>query len=98
MELSAAAPPRLLLADLRTSGARHVYVDGGRLVSAFLRAGLLDRLILNRVPALLGAGIPLFSGLDGDIRLQHQSTRAYASGLLQSSYLINRAAEAAEQL
>ncbi|OQS37218.1 dihydrofolate reductase family protein [Chromobacterium haemolyticum] len=97
VELSAAAPPHLL-ADLRTSGARHVYVDGGRLVSAFLRAGLLDRLILNRVPALLGAGIPLFSGLDGDVRLQHQSTRAYASGLLQSSYLINRAAEAAEQL
>ncbi|NHR06595.1 dihydrofolate reductase [Chromobacterium haemolyticum] len=94
--LSAAELPRLLT-ELRASGARHVYVDGGRLVSAFLRAGLLDQLILNRVPVLLGAGIPLFSGLDDDIRLQHQSTRAYASGLLQSSYSINRAADAAEQ-
>ncbi len=92
-----AAEPAALLADLEASGARHVYVDGGKLVSSFLRAGLLDSLVLSRVPVLLGSGIPLFGVLDGDIRLQHQGTRTYVSGLLQSSYLINRAANAAVQ-
>lgn len=88
-----AASPQGLWADLAAEGARHVYVDGGRLVSAFLRAGLLDRLILNRVPVLLGGGIPLFGALDSDIALQHQTTQSYASGLVQSTYLIHRAAQ-----
>ena len=37
---------------------------------------------------LIGAGIPLFGELPGDIALEHVSTRQYASGLVQSEYEI----------
>jgi dihydrofolate reductase len=67
-------------------GWRRLYVDGGAVIRAFLAAGLVDRLILTRVPVLLGRGIPLFGPLDGDLRFRHVSTRAFASGLVQSEY------------
>jgi hypothetical protein len=37
---------------------------------------------------LIGAGIPLFGTLQRDIVLQHVGTRQYASGLVQSEYLV----------
>jgi len=81
-------PPTAVLAHLAEGGARRVYVDGGRTVQGFLRAGLIDELIITRVPVLLGAGIPLFGELERDIPLQHLATRSFANGLVQSHYRV----------
>lgn len=81
-----AGPPAEIAERLAARGVRHVYVDGGATVRAFLGAGLIDRLILTRIPILIGAGIPLFGPLDTDIRLRHAETRAYPGGLVQSAY------------
>jgi dihydrofolate reductase len=78
--------PAEIVARLAASGVEHVYVDGGITVQGFLRAGLIQRLIVTRVPVLIGAGIPLFGALPRDIRLRHIATRTYASGLVQSEY------------
>jgi dihydrofolate reductase len=78
--------PAAIAARLAASGARHVYLDGGITVQRFLRAGLVQRLVITRVPVLIGEGIPLFGSLPHDVRLRHVSTRAYASGLVQSEY------------
>jgi len=48
----------------------------------------VDRLIVTRVPVLIGRGIPLFAALSRDIALHHVATRTYASGLVQSEYLV----------
>ena len=69
-------------------GIRHIYVDGGITIQRFLQAGLIQRLIITRVPVLIGAGIPLFGALPHDITLTHVATRHYASGLVQSEYVI----------
>jgi dihydrofolate reductase len=79
-----------ILAQISSRGIRHVYVDGGITIQRFLRAGLLDRLIITRVPVLIGTGIPLFGPLVGDIALRHVATRQYATGLVQSEYEIAR--------
>jgi dihydrofolate reductase len=79
-------PPAVVAAQLAAGGARHVYVDGGITIQGFLRAGLVDRLIVTRVPVLIGEGIPLFGSLPRDVRLRHVATRQYASGLVQSEY------------
>jgi riboflavin-specific deaminase-like protein len=51
-----------LPALLAARGARRVFVEGGgRTVSAFLAAGLLDRLHLTIAPIILGSGIPAFT-------------------------------------
>jgi riboflavin biosynthesis pyrimidine reductase len=80
--------PDAIVLQLATRGIRHVYVDGGITIQRFLQAGLIQRLIITRVPVLIGAGIPLFGALPRDIALTHVATRQYASGLVQSEYVI----------
>jgi dihydrofolate reductase len=79
-------PPAEIVSNLAARGARHLYVDGGITIQRFLRAGLIDRLVITRVPVLIGDGIPLFGSLPQDIRLRHVATRSYPSGLVQSEY------------
>src|SRR5262245_61073962 len=79
-------PPEEIVARLGAQGARHLYVDGGNTIQGFLRAGLIQRLVITRVPVLIGDGIPLFGAVPGDIRLRHIMTRHYPSGLVQSEY------------
>ncbi len=75
---------------LKSEGIEHVYLDGGSTVRDFLAAGLVDSMILTRVPILLGNGISLFDGLSAEVSLSHIATRSYASGLVQSEYEVIR--------
>jgi dihydrofolate reductase len=79
-------PPPEIFNRLAASGAQHAYIDGGITVQQFLRAGLIQRLVITRVPVLIGQGIPLFGSLPQDVKLRHLSTQAYASGLVKSEY------------
>ena len=80
--------PVEIVERLAATGANNLYIDGGVTIQQFLNAGLIERLIITRVPVLIGEGIPLFGKLLKDIRLRHVATRQYASGLVQSEYLI----------
>jgi dihydrofolate reductase len=82
-------PPAEIASRLAASGSRHAYVDGGTTIQGFLRAGLIQRLIVTRVPVLIGQGIPLFGALPHDVRLRHVATRQFASGLVQSEYEVD---------
>jgi riboflavin biosynthesis pyrimidine reductase len=75
-----------IVSRLAARGIEHVYVDGGITIQGFLEAGLIQRLIITRVPVLIGTGIPLFGATTRDIALKHIATRQYASGLVQSEY------------
>lgn len=81
-------PPAEIVAQLAATGAQHLYVDGGITVQEFLRAGMVNRLVITRIPVLIGEGIPLFGSLPHDVRLRHVMTRHYPSGLVQSEYAI----------
>lgn len=83
-----AGPPAEIVSRLAASGAEHLYVDGGITIQEFLRAGLVQRLVITRVPVLIGEGVPLFGALPRDVRLRHVATRHYPSGLVQSEYQI----------
>jgi len=78
--------PAEIVSQLAARGIRHVYVDGGITIPRFLQDGLIQRLIVTRVPVLIGTGIPLFGRVPSDIVLRHVGTRQYASGLVQSEY------------
>jgi dihydrofolate reductase len=81
-----AGPPEQIIERLAHSGASHIYVDGGITIQQFLRAGLIQRLTITRVPVLIGEGIPLFGSLPHDVQLRHIATRHYPSGLVSSEY------------
>lgn len=88
-----AGPPAQIVAQLAAKGARHLYVDGGITVQDFLRAGLIQRIIITRVPVLIGDGIPLFGPLPHDVQLRHVQTRQFASGLVTSEYRVIQPAD-----
>jgi dihydrofolate reductase len=80
--------PAEIVAQLEARGFKHAYIDGGITIQRFLAAGLIDRLVITRVPVLIGAGIPLFGPVPSDIPLRHAATRCYKGGLVQSEYEI----------
>jgi dihydrofolate reductase len=82
--------PAEIVSRLAASGANHLYVDGGITIQRFLRAGLIERLIVTRVPVLIGDGIPLFGSVPHDIPLEHVETRSFPTGMVQSEYRVVR--------
>jgi dihydrofolate reductase len=80
-----------LVDAIRARGANRVYVDGGKVIQSFLRAGLIDDITITVVPVLLGSGVPLFGDTNGDLRLTHRGTRVLGAGLVQSTYEVPRA-------
>ncbi len=78
--------PSDLYNNLKKSGAKHLYIDGGKTIQGFLNSGLIDEIIITRVPVLIGTGIPLFGPLDNDQKLKHIETRAYKNGFVQTKY------------
>ncbi len=68
-------PRAEIVSQLAARGAQHLYIDRGITIQGFLRAGAVQRLIITRVPVLIGDGVPLFGSLPHDIRLRHVATR-----------------------
>jgi len=78
--------PADLLKNLSEKGYESAYVDGGKVIQSFLRADLIETLIVAKVPVIIGSGIPLFGSLDSDIAFDHIRTMTYPNGLVRSYY------------
>jgi dihydrofolate reductase len=72
-------------------GWKHIYVDGGKVIQSFLNAGLIQDVIIARIPILLGEGIPLFGAIKHDIHLDHIKTKIYDNGIVQNHYEVAEA-------
>ncbi len=82
------APPRVLYNRLSNEGARHIYVDGGQTIQAFLAERLVDEITITVIPIILGQGVPLFGRLDNDVPLTHIQTQAFDFGFVQMKYAV----------
>ena len=75
---------------LTARGIRHIYVDGGLTIQSFVRAGLVDRLVITRVPVLVGpasrCSVPSITTSPSSTSRRDSSER-----LVQSEYLVSRA-------
>jgi dihydrofolate reductase len=80
--------PGEIVKRLEARGFQHAYIDGGLTIQRFLAAGLINRLVITRVPVLIGEGVPLFGPIPADIPLHHVATRCCEGGLVQSEYEI----------
>lgn len=55
----------------KSAGGKSVYVGGGAsIIQQVIKAGLADELQIHVAPVLLGAGRPLFNGMDEKIELE----------------------------
>jgi dihydrofolate reductase len=86
-ELHAGAPADLLP---RLAEAKRVYVDGGNVIRQFFAAGLIDDVTLSVLPIVLGDGIRLFPGGEGEHRLDLESHRSWPTGLVQLRYQVRK--------
>lgn len=80
--------PQEVLEFCKQRGWDSLYIDGGVTIQRFLAAGLMNRLIITRVPVIIGSGMPLFGAVPADVKLTHLRTQAYSNGLVQSEYRI----------
>ncbi len=55
--------PEEIIEKLNERGYKNIYVDGGRTIQSFLRADMIDEMIISKIPILLGGGTPLFDEL-----------------------------------
>lgn len=85
---SMSCPPAELVSRLAERGAGHLYIDGGKTIQGFLDAGLIQQIIITRIPVLIGSGISLFGPLKHDVKLRHIETRQFTSGFVQSKYVV----------
>lgn len=62
---------------------KDVYIDGGALIRQALDAGLIDELIVTFVPVAIGAGHPLFAGVEKRHPFDLVATHRYGRNMVQ---------------
>lgn len=75
---------------IHSKGFYQLYIDGGTTIQSFLKAGLIDDIILTRIPILLGGGISLFSERHKAIKLDLIGTKTYLNQITQSHYTLKK--------
>ena len=76
------------LPALAAAGVQSLLLEGGpTLATAFLRAGLVDKLLLFVAPTLAGEGPALAAGLDAPLSLTRLTSRQVGDDLLLEAYL-----------
>jgi dihydrofolate reductase len=79
-----------VLEALNARGFKDLYIDGGKTIQSFLKEDLIDKMIITRVPILLGSGIPLFEINHLELKFEHTGTDVYNNMLVRSRYLRKR--------
>lgn len=78
--------PKEILDHLSAMGFSNIYIDGGKVIQAFLRDDCIDAMIITRAPVLLGNGISLFGSLSTELHFGHIRTDVYSNGLVKSHF------------
>ncbi len=79
-----------VVTTLHNRDYKNLYIDGGKTIQSFLELGLIDEMIITRIPILLGGGIPLFAKLDKAIKFDQVKTEVLDDFLVKSTYIINK--------
>lgn len=80
--------PAAIRQRLAQAGRQHLYIDGGRTLQGFLRAGCVDEITVTTLPLLLGAGISLFGSLGQEVPLRLLDVASTAQGFVQTRYAV----------
>lgn len=73
------------------AGGKDVYIDGGVVIRQAAEAGLIDELTITLAPIALGAGHPLFAGMEKRYPMEIVAHHTYDGGMVQIRALPQRA-------
>lgn len=84
-----ASSPEEALELLKRKGLKSVVLTGGSTInSLFVRKKLIDEVIINIEPVLVGEGIPLVAETNVDLRLKLKGSTRLSQDIVQLSYLV----------
>jgi dihydrofolate reductase len=78
--------PAEITDELNRKGYKDLYIDGGNSIQKFLMDDLIDELMINRLPILLGGGVSLFGDLPKHMMFEHISTKILLNAMVFSHY------------
>ena len=67
-------------------GFENLYIDGGKTIQNFLRADLIDELIVSDIPLLLGGGARLFGELEQRVEFELVDTETLLGQIVKKHY------------
>lgn len=75
-----------ILDQIHKNGFYSIYVDGGTTIRSFLKADLIDEMILTTIPTLLGGGSSLFTDLPNELKFELINTKTYLNQITQNHF------------
>ena len=79
-----------ILNQIHKRGFYRLYIDGGRTIQNFLKEDLIDKMIITKIPFLLGAGIPLFAELPKRLEFKCIDSKIYLDQVVQNHFIRKR--------
>ncbi|MCF2857750.1 dihydrofolate reductase family protein [Pseudoalteromonas sp. SMS1] len=79
-----------LVSQMSQLGHNRLYIDGGKLVQNFIRAALVDEIIVTTVPIILGRGIRWLPELRITQKIELVSSQVLLNQLVQCRYRVYR--------
>jgi dihydrofolate reductase len=81
--------PEEAMSIVEQMGHKRAFLPGGpTLNTAFVKAGLVDEIILNYNPTILANGIKLFSESDFELKLELEEVKKLSSNIVQMRYSV----------
>jgi dihydrofolate reductase len=82
----ASGTPGEIVGIAREKGYSNLYIDGGKTIQGFLRADLIDELIISEIPILLGGGERLIGELDKRLEFELAGTEVMLNQIIKKRY------------
>ncbi|MBT8298856.1 MAG: dihydrofolate reductase family protein [Maribacter sp.] len=75
-----------IIEQINKKGYYRLYIDGGTTIRNFLKADLIDEMIITTIPILLGGGSSLFTELPNELKFELITTKTYLNQITQCHY------------
>lgn len=78
---------KLLVDTIKQKSGKDIWlIGGGELITGFINADLIDKMIITIVPKIIGEGIPLFAPIPKESVWQLVNVESFETGLVNLTY------------